>query len=328
MKTAFKFLAIGAITIAGYGCGGGSSGGQAVTVTPPPPPPPSGQRYRDKIFTSVEIDNGVVFGTGLRSSGNHETLRMNICMPQSDTDTDRAVAIFAFGGSFVFGSRFSPNMTRLCNDYAQRGYVAAAIDYRLFETTPTDYDGAAIGMLQAMHDMKAAVRFFREDAATNDFYGTSGDEIFVGGVSAGGIMASLAGTLDASDTVTPGVQAFLDANGGFDGNSSTNTQYSSRVDGVLSLSGATHEPDWVEADSAPIYAVHEELDDVVPCDFSAGSGGFPLAGGCIMTERALNAGLDHELYLIAGATTHVAYSDSDWDNFLAGSSDFFADHID
>ena len=43
----------------------------------------------------------------------------------------RPIIFFMFGGSFISGTRVSPDIVALCTKYAQRGYVAVAIDYRL-----------------------------------------------------------------------------------------------------------------------------------------------------------------------------------------------------
>ena len=65
-----------------------------------------------------------------------------------------------FGGSFIGGSKLSPDIVALCTKYAQRGYVAVAIDYRLTQgliLTPTE-EVAYKAVLKAMHDVKAAIR--------------------------------------------------------------------------------------------------------------------------------------------------------------------------
>ena len=61
----------------------------------------------------------------------------------------------------------------MCEYFARRGYVAASIDYRLYDGVlfPTpDSLVMADEMLKAVSDMKAAVRFFREDADQSNIY--------------------------------------------------------------------------------------------------------------------------------------------------------------
>ena len=43
----------------------------------------------------------------------------------------RPLVLMLFGGSYIGGSRTSPDIVEICTRYAKMGYVAAAIDYRL-----------------------------------------------------------------------------------------------------------------------------------------------------------------------------------------------------
>jgi len=317
-------------------CGGGTSQDTPASITPPsaspppPAPPPAApateQRYIDRIFGSVDRTSNIVFGSGARSTSS-QSLEMDIYTPRGDSETERAVIILAFGGGFTTGFRRDPLISSIAIEFAQRGFVTASIDYRLFEETPTDEDALNIAIIEAMHDMKAAVRFLREDALGADIYGTRADAIFVGGVSAGGIMASFSGALDSNDTLTAPVSDFLAANNGTDGNSSSNTQICSDIQGVFSFSGAVTDFQWIDAGSAPIYAAHEEFDTVVPCRFSMASSGAFFAGGCDMVERAEAAGVPAELFLVEGSDSHIGYSLSQYAEIFQGAASFIADQI-
>ena len=175
--------------------------------------------------------------------------------------------------------------------------------------------------------MKAAIRFLREDALGSDTYGTRADAIYVGGVSAGAIMASFSGALDNEDNLTDPVINFLKANNGVEGNSSSNTQISSDVQGVFSLSGAVTDAGWIDANSAPIYAAHEEFDTVVPCSFSMASSGLFLAGGCDMVPAALNSGLPAELFLVEGSDEHIGYTIPQFIDIFDGAASFIAEQL-
>lgn len=309
-------------------CGGGNS---STPATPPggsnpAPNPPVEKRYVDLIFDNTTRISDVPFGSGARSGAN-QTLRMDIYTPSGDSLTNRPVMIFAFGGGFVSGFKRDPLITAIAQDFARRGYVTASIEYRFFEQQPVTEDDFNIAIMESMHDMKAAVRFFRENAAGANTYGTRGDVIFVGGVSAGGIMASLSGALDIQDGVSVGVQAFLDANNGLDGNSSANTHIASDVQGVFSISGAVTDFLWVDGNSAPIYAAHEEFDTTVPCRFALSNQGAPLAGGCDMVDRAKSFNVPSVLYLVEGSDRHVGYSLAQYDEFLAAAAAFFEARI-
>ena len=195
----------------------------------------------------------MVFGEADRSVGT-QTLRMDIYTPVGDTETDRPVFVLAFGGGFTEGSRRDPLIVSVAQSLARRGYVTASIDYRFFESAPVTEDDADIAIIEAMYDMRAAVRFLRQDAEGADVYGTRDDAIFVGGVSSGGIMASFAGALDLGDGLSTNVRNFLTAHNGTAGDSSTNTGISSDIQGVFSISGGLTDFLWIDVNTAPIYA--------------------------------------------------------------------------
>ncbi|MEM9189853.1 MAG: alpha/beta hydrolase [Myxococcota bacterium] len=283
-------------------------------------------RLRDVVFGEVDEQAGVVFGEGVRSSGVNQSLAMDVFRPRDDPSTDRPVLILAFAGGFIEGSRSDPELRAIAMNFAQRGYVTASIDYRLFENRPADEDEAFVGVLQSVHDMRAAIRFFREDGMGANEFGVDPDRILVGGVSAGAVMAAITGALDEGDAVTPAVQAFLDANGGIPGNSRGNVTVSSAAQGVLSISGAVLDVSWIEADTAPIYAAHEEFDSVVPCSTGSTTELGPsvtISGACAMIPAAEAAGVANQFFFVEGATTHVEFSEDDLFRIVDEAAAFF-----
>ena len=224
------------------------------------------QRFVDPLFSDIEVRSGIQFGTGIREEAADQPLLLDVYAPRNDLVQNRPVIILAFPGGFVDGARDDPEMVALATQFARRGYVAASIDYRLIEERPRNNSELEISIVRAVHDLRAAVRFFREDAANLNEFGTDGETIFVGGVSAGAVMAAVAGVLDEGDELRESVADFLSENGGMAGNSSTNTEFSSDVSGVLQISGAIRSLSWIEPGEPPIYAAHEDFDPVVPCD--------------------------------------------------------------
>ena len=91
-------------------------------------------RYIDDIF-NVTMTNEVEYGENTNESfiGSEytQTLYMDIYEPDNDALENRPLIIFMFGGAFIGGSKSSGDIVNLCLNYASRGYVAAAIDYRL-----------------------------------------------------------------------------------------------------------------------------------------------------------------------------------------------------
>jgi len=63
-----------------------------------------GQRYIDDVFTDVSMTT-VTYGSNTSVFGINQNLKMDIYQPVGDTNAKRPVILFAFGGSFIIGSR-------------------------------------------------------------------------------------------------------------------------------------------------------------------------------------------------------------------------------
>ncbi|MEM7451139.1 MAG: cadherin domain-containing protein [Pseudomonadota bacterium] len=275
----------------------------------------AGVAFRDKVFNAIEVTRGIQFGEGLLADGSTQPLLMDVFTGSGDTRRDRPVLIVGFGGGFIAGSRDS--VESLAHDWALRGYVTATIDYRLITTPITTVDEAQVGVVRALHDMYAAVRFFREDAQGANQYGVRGDAIIVSGFSAGAILAATAATTDTNEVglFSPAVQDFLTTNGGLFGNSSANTSVSSEVQGAVVISGAISALDAVDSNDPPYYAAHEEFDPVVPCTTMMAEASETvqvlLSGSCDITARYASLGRPNQLFLVAGSIGHIEFTEAE-----------------
>jgi para-nitrobenzyl esterase len=212
-------------------------------------------------------------------------------------------------------------MVSICTRMARLGYVTASIEYRLgFPVTgfaqPADTVGVAQAAIRAMQDMRAAVRYFRNDAATAKAYRVSSSYIIVGGSSAGAFAALETGYLDKATEVPAFVG--LAALGGIEGTGG-NAAYSSAVAAVLNLSGATESPSIIEAGNAPLCSVHGTADLTVPYfQGKIGGGLIPpkyVYGSGRLNPRATAVGIRNTLRTFKGAghipfENNAAYADS------------------
>ncbi|MCP4441608.1 MAG: T9SS type A sorting domain-containing protein [Aureispira sp.] len=293
----------------------------------------NGARYQGTAdFANVDTTFAVLFGSGIpNGSTTVQNLYMDIYEPAGDLATERPLIVLAFGGSFIGGTR--QDMSSYCQYYARRGYVVATIDYRLYKgaliplpssNTMTDV------VIKAVGDMKAAIRFFREDIATSNTYKIDPNFIFAGGISAGAIAASHTAYVDSTDNIEAYVRTIIANNGGHVGNSSTNTQYSSEVTGVINFSGALRDATYIDANDPPLFSVHDDDDQTVP--YSAGWAkvfGFniiEMEGSEAMNDTALVKNVQTELITIPASTGHVSYFNATWqDSVLTSSTRFLHD---
>jgi acetyl esterase/lipase len=141
---------------------------------------PEGTRFVDRVFTEVEVTEGVSYRSTTNFRGEPVDLKLDIHEPVGDTREERPVVMWMFGGAWVFGER--GQMTGFANDSAMRGYVGVTIDYRIREP------GADIvaSAWDAYDDAVAAVQWLKDNAAE---YRIDPDAIVAGGISAGGINA-------------------------------------------------------------------------------------------------------------------------------------------
>ena len=225
-------------------------------------------RYESEIFSTVsvtEVEYTDVYDWGLFNSG----LDMDVYTPDGDTYSERPLIIFAHGGSFYAGDKDNPAMVSLCESFAKRGYVTASIQYRLTSIwNLTDSMHMLQTVMNGISDAKAAIRFFRKDAATNgNVYGIDPSQIYIGGYSAGAILAVNLAYINDTTGVPSHLLPIINATGGLEGNSG-NPGYSSDVKAVVNVAGAVYKSSYVDANDVPIVSVHSTDDGTVPyfCD--------------------------------------------------------------
>lgn len=133
------------------------------------------------------VPDNVIFERNIEySNPDGQHLQLNLARPKNSTNALPAI-LCIHGGGFRAGTR--EGYDSLCLKFAQRGFVAATVTYRL---APKYQFPAAI------YDVKASVRWLRANAAK---YQIDPARIGVTGSSAGGHLAQFLG-------VTAGVKEF------------------------------------------------------------------------------------------------------------------------
>ena len=221
-------------------------------------------RYLDTVFTSIDSTMNVVYTD---SAGGNTQQLLDIYQPVGDTACLRHVVIFVHGGAFFKGTKNDGDVEFLCQRFAQRGYVAASINYRLASSVVALYDSAQIFtyVMKAVSDLKAAIRFFYKDASHTNQWNIDTNSFFIGGSSAGAIAADYVGLVDSVAELAAPFQTICNAQGGINGNSG-NTGYSAKIIAVASLAGAVDRLSYIKPSSPPMVFCQGTADGTIPYD--------------------------------------------------------------
>ena len=192
-----------------------------------------------------------------------------------------------------------------------RGYVTASIDYRLGNilTMVMDSSYAIDVVIKAISDGKAAVRYFRQDAATSNTYKIDANHIYYGGNSAGAVLYMHAGYLSDTSESPTYIDDALAANGGMEGNSG-NPGYSSAANAVINLAGALNSPTFINSTDIPSVNAQGDNDATVPytCAYPlSGTVHVNLCGMESIEPRLVSQGIYHMTKIFPG-DAHVPWA--------------------
>ena len=169
----------------------------------------------------VSVEEAVVYGTGGTMDGGQVELLLDLAIPDPGPDGPRPLFVHIHGGGFVEGSRW-PQW-----DVAERGWVAASIDYRLAGDEPLPSPRVkpffdAVGgesssardrsVVASMEDTLTALDYLLSRA---DELNIDADRIVLKGESSGAFIAlNVAYCADKFENSGPRIAAVIDFAGG------------------------------------------------------------------------------------------------------------------
>src|SRR5271168_1404051 len=235
----------------------GASNSRLLAQQAPPVSAPAAQS------TAGPVHENVTYGTA-----NGETLLLDIFEPAGNNEHPRPAVILIHGGGWT--SFDKSTMRTLAQFLARSGFVAVAVDYRLF------HEGVNRWPAQ-LDDVQRSVRWLRANAAK---YNVAPDHIGSYGHSARSQLAALLGMLDTRDNSDPAlakysskVQAVVDSSGpteftGFPKDSDEDRFFSS----FFGVTYSAHPETWRDASpldhvsksNAPFLILHGTHDEQVP----------------------------------------------------------------
>jgi hypothetical protein len=270
-------------------------------------------RFLDVVFDSAITNPNLKYGAAVNYLGQNQDLFLDFYEGQTDTLKNRPLLILAHGGSFIQGNKAATDITKLSKELAKRGYAVASIQYRLgvnIAGTGGLTQEFTHAVWRGAQDGRAAVRFFRKSFEEGNPYGIDTSKIYVGGISAGGVLGMHMQCLDLP-TELASVNVDTVAIGGIEGNSG-NPGYSYRVKGVISLCGAISNVSWMlNNKNIKLISMHGTNDQTVPYasdyfKFFNSPIGF-LQGGFSMDSAAQKMGITSAFHTFYGAD-HVPFS--------------------
>jgi para-nitrobenzyl esterase len=239
----------------------------------------------EKAQFEVKVTEDIVFGQGLTHStwnandGEPMDLLLDVYQPVRDAPPPMPVVVVIHGGGFVGGTHKHAQLSSMAKGFAERGWVAFSIDYRVAKhagTLPPGYpelDGEEAGIAQAeqwnalypaCRDAKAAIRWIRSKA---DTYSLATDHITAIGGSAGSFIAVALGVSNEDDCVT---EISDEADPTLAG---THLDQSSKIHtiidhwggpAILTMLNVINPGDRFDASDPPLSIVHGTEDPIVP----------------------------------------------------------------
>jgi alpha/beta hydrolase fold/Secretion system C-terminal sorting domain len=255
-----------------------------------------GRFTNDPFFSDAEINTqyNITYGNAIDWQGNSVPLRMDAYYPSLSIDTLplRPLIIMVHGGGLISGDK--SNYTRVCREFAKRGFVALSINYRLGLNCATDTISEEKAKYRAQQDIHAAFRYVTQNAAV---LRVDTSWMFIGGGSAGSVASLGIVYLNQSEwnSYTPGIQTLLgDLN--TSGNALTNTF---SIKGIFNDWGAMLKSSIQPHEMLPMVSFHGDADSTVNVDSTFG-------GGCVLVEKSYGSRAMHNLLIDNGVCSDLS----------------------
>lgn len=247
----------------------------------------------DPVY-DVTVTTDVVYGQGeVGGGGVLADLLLDLYVPSVEGQDRLPLVVTIHGGGFRGGSKDS--VAFVSDQFAQRGYVVASINYRLAGDDPVPsgrlqsaYD--AIGGADATAQQRAAVTAMEDTLTALEFLHARPDveptQTVLWGSSAGAITALYVGyAMNDFDIDRPPVSAVIANSGGFIGEAGAADRFIDDVDVLVADTPGSYS-------EGPIFMTHSTGDPVVPYEFSQD-----------IVDRAEAVGLPYERFS-ADAESH------------------------
>ncbi len=271
--------------------------------------------YVNPIYPDVKIVANVKYGQNILYNGLLVDLKLDIYMPNQLVNYKRPAILVLHGGGFLFGNKEDSIVVALSQYYSSRGYVVYNANYRtgMFSANQSNTGKA---YYRAVQDAKSCVRYIRK---TGTDLGVDTSQIFMVGVSAGALTSIATAYLSQDE-----IPAFINYSSlGLLDDASGNIGYSSKINGVVSISGGVFDTTTIfDNETEPIYSFHGTADGVIPY-YSGLVGGQVLTyGGYSVNQQAVQCGLNATLHTFYGGGHVPPLTSTGMDTIFMESNSF------
>jgi acetyl esterase/lipase len=240
-------------------------------------------RYKDTIFSDISINRDLSYVSNA-DPGEKKSFLFDFYQPKNDHLARRPLIIWMHGGGFKFGTKEAKDIRIWCKNFARRGYVCAAINYRLSKkNTLFNFGELQKGCYYAVQDVKMAIEYFKRHRAE---YKIDPDKIILAGNSAGGLIALQAAYCSNAELAK--MAGIADTSANQDG--------ILKVAGVVDFWGGIFDLDWLKNAHVPIVSVVGSRDNIMPPTHKSAS----LYGAIDIHKQADALGIPNDLKVYDG----------------------------
>lgn len=263
-------------------------------------------------------------------------LKMDIYEPSGDTLRKRPLILLLHGGAFILGDKATESIQELAGDFARKGYVVAAINYRI-GFNPASKSSLERAAYRAVQDARAALRFLSFNAGK---YGIDPDYVLLGGSSAGAITALNTAFMkedERPESTGGNIWQLQKDLGGLD-ESGNDIRGSYTIRALVNLWGAVNDTAIIDpGEKIPVLSVHGDADKIVPYGYN-----YPfmdmdtnmtsnivskLYGSFYIDQRLKHLGFETGLVTLHGAGHEPQYEPGKYrslmDTIMARATDFY-----
>ena len=276
------------------------------------------QRYNDVVFNKLKITPNILFGGNKKAlDGTPTWLALDMYEPADDTATLRPFIVLMHSGGFnrnVPFTRKTLDIQAMAKDLARRGYVVISPEYRLFSGEVT-FPKFAQTFGAALFDTHEMMCFLQESVVSGNPYRLDTSLFFMGGVSAGGLIALNFGAFvdEVEEIPEPWRPEFLKMADldGLDLQTLLDNKFCSiRPKAIFSVSAALLDTNMIKPVEAEFFIMHGVKDTIVPflSGYPLGDPSFPdVFGSGTLINPLQNKGIPvvADFYPEGNHTPHV-----------------------